>query len=90
MCESEFHCWKLGDSTENRTGDILNLMNEISKVFFTKNQRRKNSFPFWKTEFWNTGNSVHTTEYLALGKALLANLKVKVYITKLISVYIIY
>ena len=90
MCESEFHCWKLGDSTENRTGDILNLMNEISKVFSTKNQHGKDNFPFWKTEFWNTRNSVHTAEYLALAKALLANLKVKVYITKLISVYIIY
>ena len=39
-----------------------------------------------------TGNSVHTTEYLAFGKALLARLylKVKVYITKLLSIYIIY
>ena len=35
---------------------------------------------------------MHTAEYLAFGKALLAGLylKVKVYITKLLSVYIIY
>ena len=35
---------------------------------------------------------MHATEYLAFGKALLARLylKVKVYITKLLSAYIIY
>ena len=47
-------------------------MDEIFKVFLT------------------TGNSVHNTEYLAFGKAMLARLylKVKVCITKLLSIYI--
>ena len=36
MCESEFHCWKLGKVTENKAGYILKLMDEISKVFFTE------------------------------------------------------
>ena len=37
-------------------------------------------------------NSVHTTEYLDFEKALLGGLylKVKVYITKLLGVYVIY
>ena len=36
------------------------------------------------------GNSVHATEYLAFGKALVARLyeKVKIYIANLLSVYI--
>ena len=38
MCQFEFHCWKLGEFTENKTGHILNLMDEISKVFFTENE----------------------------------------------------
>ena len=50
----------------------------------------KTIFHFEKQNLEHIGNSVHTTEYLAFGKALLANLKVKVYITKLLSVYIIY
>ena len=33
MCEFE-----LGEFTENKTGYILNLMDEISKGFFTGNQ----------------------------------------------------
>ena len=51
MCEFEFHCWKLGEFTENKTGHILNLMHEISKVFFTENEKGKINFSFWKTEF---------------------------------------
>ena len=38
MWEFEFHCWKLGQFRENKTGHILNLMDEISKVFFTENE----------------------------------------------------
>ena len=54
--------------------------------------REKSIFHFEKQNLEHIGNSVHTTEYLAFGKALLARqyLKVKVYITKLLSVYIIY
>ena len=54
--------------------------------------REKSIFHFEKQNFEHTGNSEHTTEYLAFVKALLARLylKVKVCITKLLSVYIIY
>ena len=54
--------------------------------------RKKSIFHFEKQNLKNIGNSVHTTEYLAFGKTLLARLylKGKVYITKLLSVYIIY
>ena len=54
--------------------------------------REKSIFHFEKQNLEHIGNSVHTTEYLAFGKALLARLylTVKVYITKLLSVYIIY
>ena len=38
MCKFEFHCWKLGELTENKTGHILNLMGEIPKMFFTENE----------------------------------------------------
>ena len=38
MCKIEFHWWKLGEFTENKTGHILNLMDELSKVFFTENE----------------------------------------------------
>ena len=38
MCEFEFDWWKLGEFTEHKTGHILNLMDEISKVFFTENE----------------------------------------------------
>ena len=38
MCKFEFHCWKLGEFTENKAGHILNLMDEISKVFSTENE----------------------------------------------------
>ena len=34
MCEFEFHCRKLGELIENKAGHILNLIYEISKVFF--------------------------------------------------------
>ena len=38
MCKFEFHCWKLGEFKENKTGHILNLMDQISKVFFAENE----------------------------------------------------
>ena len=38
MCEFEFDWWKLGEFTEHKAGHILNLMDEISKVFFTENE----------------------------------------------------
>ena len=48
-------------------------------------------FHFGKQNLKHIGNSVHTTEYLALGKVLLVRLylKVKAYITTSLSVYII-
>ena len=51
MSKFEFHCWKLGKFKENKTGHILNLIDQISKVFFTENEQEKIDFPFWKTEF---------------------------------------
>ena len=38
MREFEFHCWKLEEFTKNKTGHILNLMDKISKVFFTESE----------------------------------------------------
>ena len=38
MWEFEFHSLKLGEFRENKTGHILNLIDEISKVFFTENE----------------------------------------------------
>ena len=38
MCEFEFHCSKLGEFTETKTGHILSLMDGISQVFFTGNE----------------------------------------------------
>ena len=38
MCKFEFHYWKLGEFTEDQAAYILNLMDEISKGFFTGNQ----------------------------------------------------
>ena len=38
MFKFEFHYWKFGEFTENKTGYILNLMDEIFKGFFTGNQ----------------------------------------------------
>ena len=38
MCEFDFHYRKLGEFRENKTGHILNLMDEISRVFFTENE----------------------------------------------------
>ena len=52
--------------------------------------REKSVFYFEKKNFEPIVNSVHTTEYLAFGNALLAGIYLKVYITKLLSVYIIY
>ena len=62
------------------------------KCFSLKMNREKSIFHFEKQNLEYIGNSVHTAEYLAFGKALLARLylKEKVYITKLLSVYIIY
>ena len=61
------------------------------KYFSLKMNREKSVFNFEKQNLEPVGNSVHTTEYLAFGKALLARLylKVKVCITKFVSVYII-
>ena len=73
-------------------------MNEIFNflgfyVFINKNKLGKINFPLRKMRkneknFEPTGNSVQTTEIIALGKALLARLylKVKVY-TNLLSVH---
>ena len=65
---------------------------EYSKHFSLKMNREKSIFHFEKLNFELIGNSVDTTEYLAFGKAVLAGLylKVKVYVTKLLSAYIIY
>ena len=54
--------------------------------------REKPIFHFEKQNLEHIGNSVHTTEYLTFGKALLASLylKVKLYVAKLLSVCIIY
>ena len=54
--------------------------------------REKSIFHFEKQNLEHIGDSVHTTEHFAFGKLLLAGLylKIKVYITKLLSVYIIY
>ena len=62
------------------------------KDFSLEVNREKSIFHFDKQNLEPTGNSMHTTEYLAFGKTQLAKLylKVKVYITKLLSVYIIY
>ena len=62
------------------------------KYFSLKKNREKLILHFEKQNLEHIGNSVHTTEYLAFGKALLARLyqKVKVYITKSLSAYIIY
>ena len=62
------------------------------KYFSLKMNREKSIFHFEKQNLELVGNSVHTTEYLAFAKVLLARLylKVKVYITKLLGVYIIY
>ena len=59
-------------------------------VFINENESGKNEFSIGKK--WNfepIGNSVHTTEYLTLGKTVMARLylKVKVYITNLLSLY---
>ena len=35
MYEFKFHYWKLGEFTENKADYILNLMDGISKGFFT-------------------------------------------------------
>ena len=54
--------------------------------------REKSFFHFEKENLEHIGNSMHTTEHLTLRKAFLARLflKLKVYITKLLSAYIIY
>ena len=86
MCEFEFRFWKLGEFTENKTGHILKLMDEIWNEYFSlKINREKSLFHFEKQNLEHIGNSAHTTEYLTFGKALLARLylKVKVCIIKL-------
>ena len=51
---------------------------------------KKSIFHFKKLNFEPIGNSVHTTEYLAFAKALLARLylKLNMYVTKLQKIYI--
>ena len=61
MYDFEFHCWKLGGFTENKTGHNLNLMDEISKVFSLKIDREKSIFHFEEQNLEHIGNSVHTT-----------------------------
>ena len=92
MCEFEFIVENQEEFTENKAGHILNLMDEYLKYLSLKMNREKLIFNFEKRDLEFIGNSVHTAEYLAFGKALLArlDLKVKVYITKLLSVYIVY
>ena len=62
------------------------------KDFSLEINREKSSFHFEKQNLEHIGSSMHTTEYLAFGKVLLGklSLKVKVYITELLSVYIVY
>ena len=62
------------------------------KYFSLKMNREKSFFHFEKENLEHIGNSMHTTEHLTLRKAFLARLflKLKVYITKLLSAYIIY
>ena len=88
MCEFELHCWKLEEFIENKAGHVLNLMVKYPKYFSLKMNKEKSIFHFEKQNLEHIGNSVHTTEYLAFGKALLARLylEVKVYITKSLSV----
>ena len=61
------------------------------KDFSLEINRKKSIFRFEKQNLEPIGN-MHTTEYLAFEKALLAKLylKVKVYITKLQSVFFIF
>ena len=62
------------------------------KYFSLKMNREKSIFHFEKHNLEHIGNSLYTTECLAFEKVVLARLylKVKVYITHLLSVYIIY
>ena len=46
MCEFEFIVENQEEFTENKAGHILNLMDEISKVFVTENEQGKINFPF--------------------------------------------
>ena len=46
-----FSLLQLGEFTENMAGHILSYMDELSKIFFTKNEQGKTSFPFWNTKF---------------------------------------
>ena len=71
--------------------EILNFLGFY--VFINQNKLGKINFPLRKmrkTEknFEPTGNSVHTTEIIALGKALLARLYLKATVyTNLLSVH---
>ena len=62
------------------------------KYVSLKTSRKKSIFHFEKQNLEHIGNSVHITEYLAFRKVFLDGLylRVKVYITKLLSDYIIY
>ena len=62
------------------------------KGFSLEINKEKSIFDFEKQNLEPIGNSMYNTEYLAFGNALLPKLylKVNVYITKFLSVYIIY
>ena len=60
-----------------KAGDILNLMDEITKVFFTENEWEESIFHFEIENLEHIGNSLHATEYLAFGKAPLARGKTR-------------
>ena len=51
MGKFDFHCLKLGEFKKNKTGHIINLMDQISKAFLTETEQGKINFPFSKTEF---------------------------------------
>ena len=64
-------------------------MDEIFKVFLTENDYGKISFSFWKIEFWTDCEICAYHRIFGFCKGPLARLylKVKVYITTLLSIY---
>ena len=46
MGKFDFHCLKLGEFKKNKTGHIINLMDQISKAFLTETEQGKINFPF--------------------------------------------
>ena len=94
MSQFEFHCWKLKEFTWNKAGHILNLIDKIFdfvefQVFFTENEEGKNELFIGKNKILNPLAIL----YIAHNIWLLERpcweklyLKVKVYITNLLSV----